>query len=262
MISGNNFDLTNPEELQEGFLINRKALSLFRWNNPEEAIGRPLNQMTNYSRGESRRGKVLGVVEDFHYQSLHNEVEPLIMYYDSSAFRKIIVSLEKTDNAIVEEVLGVITSLSPAYKPSYSFIDQDFSLNYENENRLQKLIVIFSFVGAFIATIGVFTMTIFTASEKSKEYSIRKVLGAHEWIITWSLSWIYVKPVLIASILGVPIALLLGKNWINNFEYRISIPPHVFIMSSGITILIVILSTIYQSVRLARRNPVKFLRGE
>ncbi|WP_026967492.1 FtsX-like permease family protein [Algoriphagus terrigena] len=225
----------------------------------EEAIG----QKIHYDwRGEKNTLEIYGVVKDFHFQSLHREIEPygfrngvnggyLIAKFSPGATSEALAAAEKVwETAQISEPF------------TYSFIDQDFQRNYEREERTAKIIVSFAFLALFIACLGLYGLTAFMTELKTKEIGIRKTLGASDWSIVSLLSKDIGKTVLLAIVISVPIGFYLSRSWLANFAFQITVEWWYYLLTGLAALAIAMLTVSFQSIKAAMMNPVDSLKGE
>lgn len=207
--------------------------------------------------------KVIGVVEDFHYASMKERIEPLLFKLNqgkgsTASFRVkgedydgTIASLEKTWNEI-----------APGQPFTYSFLDQKFDRFYASEKQIGKIFGVFAFLAIFIACLGLFGLASFTAEQRIKEIGIRKVLGASIGQIVSMLSWNFIKLVGVAFVFAAPIAFFGMRFWLDDFAYRTDIKPWIFIAAGLVAAIIAWITMALQSWKAAKTNPAKSLRSE
>jgi len=207
--------------------------------------------------------EIIGVLKDFNFQSLHNDISPLCLYYYPGYL--VCLSLKIKGNNIPETlkyIQGQIEAISADYPFEYRFFDDIFDQAYRNEQKLGRLFMVFSSLAVFIACLGLLGLASFTAEQRTKEIGIRKVLGASVSNIIKLLSSHFLKWVLLANILSWPIAYYVMNRWLENFAYRIDLNAWIFIISGLAALGISLLTISYQSIKAATANPVKSLRYE
>ncbi len=257
LAAGRNINERNAEDTsgdEQNVLINEAALPFFGWKKPEEAIGHVFG---------GGWGRVVGVVKDFHYTSLQTKVAPMELYYGKNSFGYVTVKVKTKD------ISQTITSLETKWKEltsthpfTYFFLDEEFGRQYQFENRLEKLFTVFSFIGILIACLGLFGLAAHTIGNRTKEISIRKVLGASVSGITTMLSVKFLLLVLISSAVAIPVSWWLMNTWLQDFAFKVSLSPWVFIVASLTALVIALLTVSFQAIRAAIANPVKSLRSE
>jgi putative ABC transport system permease protein len=260
IIAGNNFTRNHNARENVGFLLNEEALRELGYDSPEEAIG---DQLFMDDLDQVKVGKIVGVMKNFHYQSLQHEITPLIFTLNPLSYRSIYLKLNTTNpQKTLRQIKTTLKNYSPNYMFDYGFLDETFENNYRRETRMKTLFLIFSVLAVFIAAMGLFGLATFMVERKTKEVGIRKALGSSTRGIILLLASEFMKWVLIANILAWPLAYLGMQNWLQNFAYHIDIYYLFFILASLISLLIAFLTVFYQAYSAARLNPVKSLRYE
>lgn len=252
IIAGRNFSPDYPTD-SSAFLINEAAAKALGWTNP---IGKTLGM------GDIR-GPVVGVVGDFHYESLHTEIKPAIFPFIRWTPSNMAVRL-RPGNATeaVAAVQQIWDEMVPQRPFSYSFLDQDYQKLYENEQRMAQVFSVFAVLALLIACLGLFGLASYVAVQRTKEIGIRKVMGASVYGIVFLLTREFARLVLIAFVLATPLAYLVMSRWLEDFAYRIEIGPDLFLLAGSLAVLIALLTVSYQAVRAAMADPVKSLRYE
>lgn len=255
IIAGRQFNPMISSEINGGaFILNEKLVSSFGWSSPEEAIGKEL--------GENRI-PVIGVVRDFHWYGLQGEIEPLIMVHRPALFKYITLNISTEDlDRTLSFVENRYRELFPGQIFEYFFVDDNFDQQYRNEEKLGKMFSVFSFLGIFIACLGLFGLASFTAEQKTKEIGIRKVLGSSVTGILVMISKDFIKWISISMILAFPAGYLITAFWLQNFAYRISPGVLPFLSAGGLAFVITIISIGYQAVKSANADPVNALKYE
>jgi putative ABC transport system permease protein len=265
IIAGRDFSRDMLTDKEEAFIINETAVRELGLGTPEKALGQRLNwaKWNPDSLHPVKMGKVIGVVQDFHYKSLHEKVATsVIQMYDSAVFK--VAAKIKTAN--VKTTLASITAIwnkfSPGYPIDYNFMDESYGKMYSAEEKLGTLLWIFTVMAIVVGCMGLFALAALSAEQRKKEIGIRKVLGAGIGNIVGLLSKTFVKLVLLASLLAFPIAWWAMNKWLEDFSYRISISWWVFVVAAFAAVLIAILTVSFQAIRAAVANPVISLRSE
>ena len=227
---------------------------------PEEAIGIRLSR--DLGNENPVFSTVIGVVENFHYESLREDIGALSLSLNKSA-GSMVVRLKAGDfsNALVS-IEGIWDKVAPGQLFSYQFMDDSFNTTYEAEQRLGKIFMIFTMLSILIACLGLFGLAAFNAEKRTKEIGIRKVMGASVTQITYRLTTDFLKMVGIAILISLPIGWMAMNKWLEDFSYRIEISWWVFALASFLALGIAILTVSYQSIKAAIVNPVKSLRSE
>jgi putative ABC transport system permease protein len=236
------------------FLINESALKAIGWK-PREAIGKTIFK--------GSPGIVKGVVKDFNFSSLHEAISPLILFLDTQYIHQMFVRISGKDIPGTLNYLQNLWKQWVPYRPfEYHFLDEDYNALYKVETRTGQLFTVFSAIAILLACMGLFALAAYTTIQRTKEIGIRKVLGASPINITGLISMDFLKLVLIASLLAIPISWWAVHVWLDNFAYRIEIRAWVFIGASLMALLIAFLTVSFQAIKAAIANPVKSLRTE
>lgn len=239
-------------------VVNEQLISIFGWT-PEEAIGRTPGNMFDSST------KIVGVVKDFHFESLHHPIGAYALHNDQDKANPNFLLVRVRPDAL-NGMLPKLANLFREYLPEaafdYTFLDQTVAGFYENETRLSRVVWLFTLLTIFISALGLLGLATFAAAQRTKEISIRKVLGASVGGIVLLLSKDFLWLVLIAVLLAVPLGWWAMQEWLTNFAYRIEIEWWVFGLAGGTALLITFLTIAGQSWRAAVRNPVDALRNQ
>lgn len=253
LLQGNDFSKELSTD-SVGYLVNETALKRIGY---QDAIGKSLSMW-------GRSGKIIGVVKDFHYNSLHQIIEPFIIrLVPVMSYGKVLVRTEKGETKTALAGLGrLYKELNPAFPFEYEFADEAYSKSYRSEEVISSLANIFAGLTIFISCLGLFGLAAFTADQRIKEIGIRKVLGANTFNIIRLMSGDFIKLLIIALIISFPLAWWGMNKWLEAYPYKIVIGPGIFAFA-GITILtITILTVSFQSIKAAMANPMKSLRTE
>jgi len=257
LVTGRNFSREFPTDSM-GIIINEAAAKEFGWEDP---IGQTIGNFVDL-QGTIEGLKVVGVVKDFHFQTLKDKIGPLCMELGNSA-GLMNVKVNTQDYAgLIAKLEGAWSDLAPNQPFEVSFLDERFNRMYDAEQRLGKIFGLFAGLAILIACLGLFGLASYTAENRIKEVGIRKVLGANVAQIVYLLSKDMGRLVLIAFVIGAPLAWYFMNDWLSGFQYRTSISWVVFALTAVGSILIAILTMSYQSFRAAKANPVRSLRSE
>lgn len=258
MAAGRNFSKDYSTD-SNNYVINISAAKVLGWNTPDKAIGKAISY-------GGVNGKVIGVVNDFHFESLHQKIIPLLMRMPSFANNSYNRLSIKINGDHINSAISTIEQNWKKYQPEtpfeYTFLDDRFQRLYNSEQQQGSLFTIFSFIAIFIACLGLFGLSAFTITQRVKEIGVRKVLGASIPQIVTELSKDFLKLVLVASVIALPIAWYSMNKWLLDFAFRISIQWWVFVMAGVIALIIAFVTISFQSIKAARANPVKSLRSE
>mgnify|MGYP002397554592 CR=1 FL=1 len=253
IMEGRNFD---PARISDSTacLINEAAAKRLGW---DQAIGKQLTM------GGWKPGQVIGVVQDFHFQSLHHEVEPLVLLLSPWQMGNIAVRLRPGNvHEQVAAIKNAWAKFAPQAPVDYTFLDADFQKLYLAEERTARVFSAFSVLALLIACLGLFGLASFTAAQRTKEIGVRRVLGASSAGIVALLSKDFLKLVLLAFALAAPVAWYYMNGWLQDFAYRTPIGWAVFATAGLIALGIAFLTISVQSVKAALENPVQSLRNE
>jgi len=241
----------------KNYLLNEAAVKALGWQDAQNAIGKDIKY------GDIQ-GKVIGIVKDSHFESLHQNIIPLL--YSMSPYNYYQKISIKIDGRNVRSAIVALTDTWRKYLPEspfeYTFLDERFGQLYKAEQLQGSLFTIFSCLAIFIACLGLFGLASFTITQRFKEIGIRKVLGASVPQIMMELSKDFLKLVLIAAIIAVPVAWYSMNKWLLDFAFRINIQWWVFVIAGAIALIIAFATVSFQSVKAALMNPVKSLRSE
>jgi putative ABC transport system permease protein len=247
-------------------VLNEKAVTELGLKNPVGALLTSPDGQFNAPDGSPYQYTVVGVVKDFHFQSLHQPIAPLV-FSNISKFGGIVPVMAVRINAAnfnnaLSNLEGLWKKFIPARPFHYSFLDQNLATLYQQEQTTQKIFTIFSSLAIFIACIGLLGLAAYTTQQRSREISIRKVLGASVSNVVAMLSKDFLKLVLIAALFAFPLAWWAMHSWLQDFTYRINITWWVFVIAAMLAILIALLTISFQAIKAATANPVKNLRTE
>jgi putative ABC transport system permease protein len=261
IVAGRNFSEDFATDPDQSVLINETAAKKIGWENPlgKRFVFRPPPD----SGGEVFYLSVIGVVKDFHLQSLRERIEPLIIFYDYDSLLTLSVRISSEE---IPHTLGLLEKkwkeLDPNRPFQFLFLDDSFDSLYRQEDRLKTITLYFSFLAVFIGCLGLFGMASFTAEQRTKEIGIRKVLGASVGGIIRLLAKEFVVLVLLANLISLPAAYFVMNRWLESFAYRMDVQFWVFILTSVLSLSIALITVSYQAVRAALANPVDSLRYE
>ena len=259
---GRNFSKENPTDQTSAFIINETAARQFGWN--EDALGKRMQWGLEANDSAANDGVVVGVLNDFHFQSLHSPLEPVALIYQPNWVQgQITLRLEsgkfKESLAAVESKWQEFAEGNPI---NYRFFDESLALNYQQEERAQKVFKYFAIVSIFLALLGLFALVSFAVENKTKEIGMRKILGAHIGQITWMVVRDFFISISLAFIITAPINYYFMQQWLQEFAYQTSISIGSFIIAFLISLLLAALTVLYHTIKISRSNPVNALRYE
>jgi putative ABC transport system permease protein len=256
VVAGRSFSREFLTDTTEAMVLNETAVKLFGYASPQEAIGRRFKQW-------GREGKIIGVVKDFHFRSLQQPIKPLSMRIGGD--RSNLVSLKLSSQNIQSTLAAVENqwnALIPNRPFSYYFLDDFFDRQYRSEERFGKLFLNFATLAIIISCLGLLGLASYSTVQRTKEIGIRKVLGASVSGIVNLLSTDFLKLVLIAFVIAVPVAWYLMHQWLADFAYHTTIDGWVFPGAGVAAIFIAFFTVSFQAIKAAISNPIKSLRTE
>ncbi|NDU97626.1 ABC transporter permease [Spirosoma terrae] len=207
-------------------------------------------------------GKIVGLIKNFHLNSLRVAIEPLILRLDSTNYTLLVRTYPGQTERALKSMERLSRQFNPAYPFAYRFADESFREQYKSETLVGKLANYFAVIAIFIACLGLFGLAMFTAEQRTKEIGVRKVLGASVPSIVALLSKDFLKLVLIAIGIASPLAWWAMYNWLSDFAYRVDIEWWVFVLAGLVAVAIAQLTVSFQSIKAALMDPVKSLRSE
>jgi len=252
LVSGRDFSPAFNDSLH--FILNETAVRQIGFTSP-------IGQTVYWG---NHAGTVIGVIRDFHFNSLHETIEPLILRLDENwPWGTILVRTKagETKNALAA-LQEICHRLNPAFPFTYQFSDREYAKLYQSEQVVSKLAGLFAFLALFISCLGLFGLAMFSAEQRHKEIGIRKVLGASAGNIAVMLSVHFLQPVLVAFVIAFPVAWWAMNDWLHGFAYRVNIGWATFAIAGLAAIVIALMTVGYQSLKAAIANPVHSLHTE
>ncbi|WP_421827406.1 ABC transporter permease [Larkinella sp.] len=238
-------------------IINEKAARDLGYKNPQKAIGERINLDGN------QPFTVMGVVKDYHSQSLRSSIVPHIFLYADWNFQEASIRIDpKQQSQALQHIEQHWKAVFPNYYFETHFLDQDIQAFYDDERKLTNFLTLFAAVGILIGCLGLFGLVSFVVTQRTKEIGVRKVLGATVASIVSLLSKDFLKLVLVAFVIAVPIGWYAMSRFLQEYQYKIDIDWWVFALAAGLAGLIALLTVSVQSVKAALTNPVTSLRSE
>lgn len=256
IVEGRNFSKRMASDRFSAFIINESAARAFGWTSP-------LGKQIAWARSLNEKGAVIGVIEDFHFRSLHQHIEPLILIVRGNYLRNMFIKIHSEN---IPQSLASIKNkweeFFPARPFEYFFLDDDINKMYASEMRMNQMFRCTALLAVFIACLGLFGLISYTTEQRTREIGVRKVLGASVPGIVRMLSSEFLKLVIIANILTWPLAYYVMNRWLQNFAYRINIGFFSFILTGVLAFTIAIITVSFKSIRAALANPAESLRYE
>jgi putative ABC transport system permease protein len=257
MSEGREFSKDFPSDAEDAFIINEAAAKLFDW---KSAVN---EKVIWYDDEITREGKVIGVVEDFHFQSLHKNIAPLIIKITPSQLNYLLVKINT--NELTETnffIQSKFKEMNSNVDYEYFFLDDDIAQLYNVENHMKKIFFYFTLFAILISCLGLFGLALFMTKQRTKEIGIRRVHGSSIGNIMFILSKEFLKWVLVAVLIAIPLAYIQMQNWLQSFAYRIDLHWWLFGIAGLLSILIAFITVCYQTYKTAIKNPVDSLRYE
>jgi len=255
---GRNFSRDFGTDVEDAYIINEAAAEEFGW---DSAVGKRLI----WKGDQNMKGQVIGLVKNFHFKSLHQKVEPVILHMlpENSGFSYMTIKI-RTKNIfyLMEEMGNIWERFFPGIPFEFFFLDEHLNRLYAAEMRLGKVSEIFTLLSILIASLGVFGLASYITEQRTKEIGIRKVLGATSMSIVILLSKEFTKLVILANLIAWPAAYYLTYRWLQNFAYRIELSIGIFLFASFLAVIISLISVGYQSVKASFIDPACALRYE
>ncbi len=254
LLKGRNFQPERESDKNDTFILNETAVKAFGLEEP--VVGQKVDR-------HNRKVEIIGVVEDYHFNSLHETIEPLVLGWTPRWLSLAYVKVNSHNlQQGLQELEEVWMDFSPSFPVKYNFLDMQFEALYKSEQKMASIFIYFSALAIFIAALGLFGLAAFTVGQKRKEIGIRKVLGAPVERIVMKLVKDFTVWAVIANIIAWPVAWYFMDKWLNNFAYAYTMNGMAFLLAAIITLAIAVITVLYQSWRSAQANPVDSLRYE
>jgi putative ABC transport system permease protein len=261
LLAGRSFTDNRKMESGTKLILNRTAVSKLGFT-PEKIVGRNLHFDWEKKKYDFQ---VIGVMEDFHQNSLHEEIKPTLfeMADSTKRYSYVVASMSSANfEQTIKSVEQTWKSLVHDTPFEYSFLDQTIQKQYDEDRRVSKIITSFGFIAMVICSLGLYGLSSYMAERRFKEIGIRKVMGASVSQIVAMMSTEFVKLVMIAFVIAVPLAWYGMTKWLESFAYRISIEWIVFVLAGVVALTIALITVSFESIKSAMGNPVDSLRGE
>ena len=256
LISGRNFSPDWGTDSTTGFLLNETAVRYLDWGTPLDAIDRPFEWIPF----GGAKGRVIGVVKDFHLRTIHDEIEPVVIL--SHLYHQYVLIRLEPDR--IPETISRIgetwRSVDASFPLEYTFLDEDFDRLYQDDRRLGEVFAIFAVLGIFVACLGLLGLASFSIQQRTREIGIRKVLGSTVSTIVVLLSKDFMKYVLLGNLIAWPLAYFVMTRWLQNYAYAAALDYTWFVAGGVVALVIAWLTIGAHAVAASRRNPVNALR--
>ncbi len=241
-------------------IMNREAVRYMGYASPEDAVGKSFS----YDQaGEIKRVTIIGVVEDMHMRSLRDPVEPLNFFVPNADVTVLNVKAAAGREAEVQRAIELVWKRHvPAFPINVSWYEDRYGRLYEADRQRGELFGVFALFAIFVSAIGLFSQAAYNAQRRTKEISLRKLMGASTFAVVKLMVWQFSKPVLIANLIAWPAAWFITRDWLAGFAYRIDLTPMPFIAASSIALMIAVLTVVYHAVRASNTSPAVTLKCE
>ncbi|MBN1273377.1 MAG: ABC transporter permease [Candidatus Aminicenantes bacterium] len=254
MKEGRSFSREFSSDADSAVIVNETALEVMGM---ESAVGK------RFSLDEDDPRKIIGVVNDFHFLSMHKKIEPLVLFIGTGRLERVLI---RVHGVSVDKALSFIEKtwnrLLPQYPFEYNFMNQYYDTLYRSEQRMEALLKVFSILAIFIACLGLLGLASYAAEQRTKEIGIRKALGASPGQVGALLCREFFFLVLAANLFAWPVTYLAMHSWLQNFAYRAPMHWGLFVLAAGLALAVALAAVGYQAVKAASANPVKALRYE
>ncbi len=255
-VAGRDFDFNLASDSTEAFVLNESSVRAIGWASAEEAIDKPFQY-------GNRRGYVVGIVKDFHFESLHQPISPMVFLIPQDRFNEVAVKIKpEYKEAAIAYLRDEWQAMKPEFPFNFYMVADKFEQQYEAEEKVGTLFGLFAGLAIIISVLGLFGLAAYATEQRTKEIGIRKVMGASIWSIVSLLGKDFLKLVLFGFLLAIPIAWYGMNGWLDNFAYSVSVSWVVFLIAGFTATLIAALTVSSQSIRAAMINPVDAFKVE
>ena len=253
LVEGRSFSKEFTTDTATAFMVNEEVVKIM---GVESAVDKRFEFL-------GTDGKIIGVMKNYHFQSVQEKIEPLAIYARPEQVNYVVIRLREGDiEKGVDYVRAAWEQVVPDYPFDYRFVDEDLDRQYRGWQQLSDLLKYFAFLAIFIACLGLFGLALFTAEQRTKEIGVRKVLGASLANLLFLLSKEFTKWVILANVIAWPVAYFVMNNWLQGFAYRTSLAWWIFVSSGVLALVIAIITVSYQCIRAALINPAEALKYE
>jgi putative ABC transport system permease protein len=258
---GRGFSVENASDATSAYIVNETAVKAFGWGEP---VGRQF-QMSNERLKTPifHKGKIIGVVKDFHFQTMHQEIEPLVIKIYPKNIRYISMKIQSDDiRTSLSSIRARWQKIFPDRPFEHFFLQDQFKTLYRKEAEIQVIFRYSALLAIVIASMGVIGLVSFKTERRQKEIGMRKVLGASASRLVVTMGWDFIRLVLVSNVIAWPVAYLLSRQWLSGFAYRTGLNGVPFLAAAMITLFLAFLTIVYQIVQTSRTVPVEVLRNE
>jgi putative ABC transport system permease protein len=256
IIAGRDISSDYPTDDSLAYVLNETACNRLGVEDPNDVLG------ARFKAAGFKEGYIVGIVKDFNYETLRHQIEPIVTYIAGYVNTMSIRIAAGNYQESIQYIRNLYSNYDPDATFEYSFLDDRLDALYKNEAAMMELFGYFTGLALIIGCLGLLGLAAFTAEQRTKEIGIRKVLGATVGHITFRLAYQFIRWVLIANLIAIPLIYYLMNDWLNNFAYRINIEFYIFFISLFISSVIAFATVSTQTIKAAIRNPVLALRTE
>ncbi|MFN8207375.1 MAG: FtsX-like permease family protein [Bacteroidales bacterium] len=273
IVEGRNYDRNMSTDVTQAYIVNETAAHKFGWvdslsqknGNYSSALGKKFNLGINLDGTPRRPGVIIGIVKDFFYRSMENEIEPIVLFVPDNKLFMNTINV-RIDTRELKEGINFIDAKRKEFGDKFPFdyqlMEEALTQQYLREKKMSQVLIVFTILTILIAILGLFGLTSFLTQQRTKEVGIRKVLGASSGKILYLFVSDFAKWVIIANILAWPVAWYGMNRWLENFRYRIDIGGWVFVIALVVSLVIALATIAYRVIRTSRSNPVEAIKYE
>lgn len=263
VIAGRDFSRDFPADEQNAFILSETGAKMLGHTDPQDALGHEIAWNRWDAPDSLKEGIVIGVVKDIHLNSLRENITPVILHIYPFAYSTFTLRIKNKDvPATIAHLESTWKKFNPEWPFEYKFLDENFDKLYKAEEKLATLFTYFTGFTIFVACLGLFGLVVYSTTQKYKEISIRKVLGASESTLVMQLGKTYVLLIGLAFIIAAPFSYYAADQWLQKFAYRIDITPLLFVKAALFILIISLFTVGIQSLKAARSNPVDALKEQ
>lgn len=261
LITGRNFDKNRNTDTRQAFIINEHAARTFGWTN--EALGKRVQWGLMANNQASNDGKVIGVIKDFNFLSLHNPMEPIVLCFNPAGSNTLSIRLAAGDyTPVIKALEKHWNEIAPKHPFNYTFMEDILDRNYRQEQAMSDLFNYFAVIALLIASLGLFALVSFTIQGRVKEIGIRKVLGASLPQLAWLLMKDFFYLLVLAFLVTVPVNLYLNNRWLESFAFDAPFNPINYVIAFLVSVVLALATIAYHIFKVAQSDPVQALHYE
>jgi putative ABC transport system permease protein len=273
LLAGRNFDPPRPvqnwinpwdDENWLTLILNESAIRALGFNSPEEAVDK-IVEFENFA-DHFQKHRIIGVVEDYHHEAVKKEIFPMIFSPNYGSFQQVYYSIRLNPTSSPEQAVDDIrkswTAAFPDKPFEYSFLNDYYDQQFKSELYTKRIFSVFAGIAVLIGCLGIFGMTLFEASTRQKEISIRKVLGASAASLIGLMARDNVRLILLSTVMSVPLIYFIAQKWLSNYPMRIDVSPIFFVIPLAILFVLVAFVSSVQTIKAANTNPIDHLKNE